>query len=76
MWGRLSEFVQDKLDSSAVDDEKNTGETVCIFRWYFTAVFYVDIVTCSVSSKKLSIVRVYFKGKCKGYHRKPTESTE
>ena len=53
MWGRLSEFVQDKLDSSGVDDEKNSGETVRIFRLYFTAVFYVDIVACSIFCKTL-----------------------
>ena len=50
MWGRLSEFVQDKLDTSGVDDEKNSGEIVCIFVHILRVVRCVDIVACSVRS--------------------------
>jgi hypothetical protein len=31
MWGRFSDFVQDKLDTSGVEDDKNSGESVRIF---------------------------------------------
>jgi hypothetical protein len=52
MWGRFSDFVQDKLDTSGVEEEKNSGEIVCI-SVHISRVFHcVDIVACSIYSTR------------------------
>lgn len=44
MWGRLSEFVQEKLDSSIAEDEQSTSETVCIFDWHIRCAYLILIL--------------------------------
>lgn len=63
MWGRLSEFVQEKLDTSAAEDEKSSNETVCTF--VFHACSFVAglilLILVQVMTSALTFVSIFFR---------------
>lgn len=73
MWGRLSEFVQDKLDTSSVEDERHSGDAVCINRHIFCVSYlgFLILVTWTVHiySREvfclLKIVFIFHQGNAK-----------
>jgi hypothetical protein len=76
MWGRLSEFVQDKLDTSGVEEENNSGEIVRIFVHISSLVLLLILLLVQFNNTCADVRMYIFPGECQSYHRKPTECSE